>query len=481
MAKHYPNILFIMSDQHNARCVGYEGHPDVKTPNLDRMARNGVQFRRAYSASPECMPSRISFFTGLYPHTHGIYTNTNEEIPDFISLADYLRSERGYRTGAVGKWHLGDWKGCGFEHVVPGAGSPWENRYARYLRDNGVEKQNVDVVDCQAGQVDMHYEDTRASWTGRETIEMIEKLKDGPFFIYSSYGPPHNPYEVPADNPFPYDPGKITLPPYDIRRFRNRPFSWRRGVENIWHVEAAGEEKIREALANYYSLISMVDDNIGKAVAFLDELGLLEDTIIIYAADHGDFAGEHGQMAKNAPGGYEALFRIPLLFYWKGHFGKEVCYNMVQNVDLFPTVCELLELDVPMRVQGESFAPILKDSKYTCGFPFRRKEKVFFDTPLYKTVRTPTRKLTFCFDGQIRGEMYNVDEDPWETEDVFEDPRYREERARLTEELLSWLISTEQPEVWSEAELPMPPFPYFQKNPEFRHPRPQKGDRLRGD
>lgn len=463
-----PNILFIISDQHNARCVGYENHPDVKTPNLDTLARNGVQFRRAYTTKAECMPSRITFLTGLYPHTHGIYANTNDRISDLPSLAALLRDKAGYRTGAVGKWHMGDWRTSGFEDIVPQV-SPWGNRYVEDLEARGVPIEEPDIVECYTGQTDMCYEDTEPRWVGRETNKMIDRLGDEPWFIYCSYEPPHDPYKVPKDNPFPYDPNEIELPPYDIDHFRTKPFSWRRGVENLWHAGAAGEPKVREALANYYSLISMVDDNIGRTIRHLEERGLLDNTIVIYTSDHGDFAGEHGQIGKNAPGAYESLYRIPMLFYWKGRFGREVSYNMVDNVDFFPTICGLLGLDVPMHAQGESFHSVLMASDTNCGYPSPRKEKVFFDEPFLKTVRTPTRKLTFSFAGEKKGEMYDLELDPGETRNVYDDPHYREDRSKLTEDILAWLISTEQPEVWEELRFPMPPFRWYRMNPRFRH------------
>ena len=461
-----PNILFIMADQHNARCTGYEGHPDVRTPNLDNLVGDGVAFRRAYTCKAECMPSRMSFFTGLYTHCHGITGNIDSEIPDYPSIVEQLRTEAGYRTGAVGKWHIGDWKTCGFEDRVLAAGNRWGNAYQQYLAEKCLEPAKLDKRRCDAGCTGLTYEDSQTVWGARQTMTMIDRLaeSDKPFFLWSSYSPPHNPYAVPVDNPFPYDPEEITLPPDDSRLYRMKPLSWRRGNENVWTREAVGEAKFREALANYYSLISMVDDAVGMTVAHLEKRGLLENTIIVYTADHGDFAGEHAMMGKNTPGPYEPLYRIPFVWYWKGRFGMDHVYNLTEVVDFYPTICELAGLPIPRHCQGESLARRLLGSGSAWGFRQPRRRKVFFDEPFVKTVRTLDRKLAFVADGENYGELYDLEKDPYESHNLYNDPAYRQDRLELTEALLDWKIRCEQPVHWAKISgYPETPFRWFRK------------------
>jgi arylsulfatase A-like enzyme len=441
----------------------------VRTPHLDRLAQSGVSFRHAYTPIAICVPSRIAIMTGAYPHTNGVYTNNikNGVRLPFLSMFEYLRRQCGYRTGITGKKHIGDWECSGLELE--------RCDYTGYLKERGLletyqaEVKN-NIVDYLSAQSQISYADSEAVWVGTQTIEMIDELADEPFFIWCNPEPPHPPLLVSHDSPFTYDPDTISLPENRLDSTR-QPDLLRAGVESIWNSEVSGEEKLRQALARYYSLISAVDDNVGRIIAHLEARGLMENTLVIFSSDHGDFAGEYGMIAKNALGPRECLHRVPLLCYWRGHFGLERAGGFVETIDLFPTLCDLLDIEIPPSVQGESFAAILRGSATASNPIFTGKDKVFFDGAFAKTIRNHRYRLTYQWDGSARGQLYDLQRDPHETLDVFDDPQYRAVRERLIHEILNWLIATEQPVGWNAESTRTPPSRWYRENPMLQRHR----------
>ena len=480
--KKKPNILWIMSDQVNADCLGCYGSKDCKTPNIDKLAEHGVRFDRAYTTSAICMPSRLTYLSGQYAKTHGFTYNTNTDNPDpRLAITNYLRDKAGYSSGAVGKMHIGGWDAQIFDNTAFSFGSTQPNKYRQYLKDQGLfEKETAwtkdDYVHFMLSQSGVPYEHSQPVWTAKKTNEMIDGFKE-PFFLWTSFSKPHAPYNLPPDPPVKYDPASLTLPPIDIGAYHSKPFSARLGVENIWDIESAGEEKFREGLAAYYTLISMTDDAIGRIYRHLEEKKLLEDTVIIYCSDHGDFAGEHGQIAKNTVGGgHEPIFRVPLICYWKGHTGKEVVRSLVDNTDFFPTVCDLVGVDTPAWVQGESYArPVVMSGSTGCAPPFEGKDSILMEYyGVHKTVRTQNHKLSYCFDGAERGEMYDLVKDPNEFNNLFDSPEHRHVRERLLRTLVNNLIKTEQPKCWAPC-TKRPDWRWYKQFPESMPEKPQTG------
>jgi arylsulfatase A-like enzyme len=211
----------------------------------------------------------------------------------------------------------------------------------------------------------------------------------------------------------------------------------------------------------------MMDAGVGRLMDYLRDRGLLENTIVVYCADHGDFGGEKGQIGKNALGGYEPVYRVPLMWSWEGQFGKDVVREMVENVDFFPTVCDLAGVDVPAKVQGESYAHPLRWSAAASDHrPFEGKESVFLqDNAVLKTVRTRTHKLSYRFDGQSeKGELYDLTTDPYERVNLFDDPAYAHVQEKLLRKIINHMIRTEQPRSYAESRKAAPPWRWFQKN-----------------
>ncbi|MCD6220528.1 sulfatase-like hydrolase/transferase, partial [Candidatus Calescamantes bacterium] len=199
--KKKPNILFIMDDEHNARCLSCEGHPDVKTPNLDKLAEGGVRFTRAFAQGAICVPSRVSFFTGQYLSTHGIFGNGGWLPPEVLSLAYYLKEKAGYQTGAVGKLHLPRWKtdGLDYKKLCDDADVDMNEKtdYQCYLEEHGFGKyyrkyENYEFFMAYISQIPEEHSLER--WTADQAIEFIEKRNpEKPFFLWMSFERPHAP------------------------------------------------------------------------------------------------------------------------------------------------------------------------------------------------------------------------------------------------------------------------------------------------
>ena len=456
-----PNVLMIMTDQHHASCVGYRGHPDVRTPNIDRLAEGGVRFDDAFTVHGTCVPSRVSYLTGQYPHTTGVFGSDRKAVPaSLLSLAAYLRNF-GYTTGLVGKKHLPHWATDGFEYerVCYHSDAPTrENHYYNYLKRLGLHAAYDGLGDIEKfclGDEVIPVEHSLETWTGDEALRYLDEAGDKPFFLQVSFERPHPPLTVPPGCPFTYDPSSLTLP--ENREEVESAFFFDRNVELLWTSSHHGEDTLRLALAKYYALISLIDHNIGRIIERLEARGLRERTIVVFCADHGDFAGEYSRMAKGFP--YDALHRIPFVWNWPGRLREgKVVEGFAENVDFFPTICGLLGARTPPTVQGQDLTPVVT------GDAAPERDAVFYESIGVKTVRTKTHKLNYAFTGEGEvGELYDLGRDPHEYHNVYNDPAHREVRETLERRLLDWWIATQQPANFAASSESCPDSRWFRE------------------
>ncbi|MCP5115255.1 MAG: sulfatase-like hydrolase/transferase, partial [bacterium] len=331
-----PNVLLVHCDQLHHAAFGAAGNPVIKTPNIDRLAREGVRFTHAVCPTPFCSPTRASQLTALYPHKHGITYNVGDPErglnPDIPSTEQALH-ENGYEVSQFGKWHLGD-----KTRLAPYAGEP-EMRYKRHaaevLKDmpappegpisrvgrpifpvEAVRKANA-LYDGKGpsntwiGRTDVPLEHIEESWIADEAIRSLRAVAGKPFFLTVSFPAPHALWVI--DDPYysMYERSRIPLP--KNRRFvedvdRTTP-AWRFG-------QLLGEDGLREYLGVYYGMVSMVDANLGRILDELRRLGQDRNTLIIFTADHGDMQGGHGMYDKTTFSMYEETTRIPLLLHY---------------------------------------------------------------------------------------------------------------------------------------------------------------------
>ncbi|MEK6647204.1 MAG: sulfatase-like hydrolase/transferase [Candidatus Firestonebacteria bacterium] len=464
-----PNVLFIMDDQHNAKYLGCAGHPTVKTPNIDSLANEGVRFTNAFCQTGICTPSRVSFLTGLYTHTHKVYGN-GPGIPEtLLSIGSYLQ-EYGYQTFASGKLHLPGWKGNGFQKFIESGLEP-NSSYGKYLEKLNL-KDKMDyfgipspdnptfpsyTVVCSKSRIPVEH--SLSSFEASEMIRFIEKRdKSKPFFGWLTFTHPHEPFPLPEPYASMYRLKDILLPPFKKEWWDKIPpeqkeWAITRGYDNF------SEEELKICIAFYCGLISLVDWNIGRVLKRLKELGLEEDTVVIFSSDHGDFAGEHGWINKGF--NYDAINKIPMILKFPKKFVKgEVRQQLVESVDIFPTICEVAKIPVPVTyptrqenfvvpvVQGKSLLPLLlKDGGAISG-----KEEIFTEWLFAKTVRTKRYKLVFPSSNFIQmsgkpftGELYDLEKDPFEWSNLYYEKKYSKIHRELEYKILSFFMKTEIP------------------------------------
>ena len=448
-----PNVLWLMSDQHNANCTGYAGHPDVRTPNLDRVAAGGVNFSDAFCNNPICAPSRVSFITGQYCHTHGLLSNDNRSItePNLDSVASVFR-RYGYQTALIGKSHMVPaWDAESFEFrrytdlIDASAMDPTTNHYFKYLCDLGLEdyyeegtaKPGQDhTLDGQRAAA-LPYEHSIERFTGNETLNFLQgRDRDRPFFVQMSFQRPHGPITPAREHFDRYDPDTLTLPAnardWLENRFEGKPgFMVERLRRGCRYPLAADESALRRVLASYYALISCIDDEIGRVLDQLEQTGDLDNTIVFYTADHGDFAGEHGLFHKNF-GIYDSIHRIPFLLNWPGGPEGVGCEEIVESVDWYPTVCALCGVPVPDGREGSNLLPVV-------GGEAAWKEAAFCEWGHCSAVRTAHHRLVFYRDSG-EGELYDHRDDPGEAANRWSDPDYQSVKVELLQRLLSFTM-----------------------------------------
>lgn len=374
-----PNILLIYADQMRYDCAGFSGNPDVKTPNIDRLANEGVCFDEAFTSYPLCTPFRGSLLTGKYAHQVGLYSNHFPINPDQPSLAPIL-NEAGYKSGYIGKWHLYGGPKPGF--VPPGPDRMGFDHFVGYNRGH----YYTDAIFYRDTDQPYRCKRYEPDFQTDHTIEFMESARDSgdPFLAYVCFGPPHFPMDMPEHWRNMYDPDKITLPKgtpnpeLQKRRAQERTAQEFDGDNNFGEqsktdkiegqdTEVESEAQIRKFVAEYYGMISSVDFNVGRLLNWLDAQDLAKDTIVVFFSDHGDMLGQHGAYCGLKRQAYRAAAQVPLLVRYPAQFaaGKRVSSLVDVAVDTMPTLLETCDETIPDSVQGISYLSLLKGNSDT--------------------------------------------------------------------------------------------------------------------
>ena len=478
-----PNVLLLFSDQHNAGVMGCEGHKTVRTPHLDALAGQGVRFSRAYCPDGICVPSRTAMFTGLYPRTTGVLYNADAppEPSGLLTLHKLLRSN-GYRTGCFGKMHLprglreGGWDNSAT--TISPKQDPTDENYWDWVRKRGQYESHVrDFTGSHAAPLMAHVSQTRpenrtTAYAAGKTVEFLRRCKQGgpstgsgqakPFFCWCSFIYPHQPY-----TPLPrwaglYDVDKIALPANLSEPVEHLPpalRNWRQNTTPPWNCATAAKDHAiyRRYVAYYYALVSEIDHHIGAVLAELKRLGLADNTIVIYASDHGDFVAAHGMVEKCAVGHnvYEDTLRVPLIFRWPGRIkAAAVRDDLVSLIDLYPTILDLTGVSRPAKARkldGVSLARMLRSGKPRGGEPLR--EYVVSENWSQIAVIGRRYKLGVWQDPGTRyarwdfrrhGPMlFDRQADPLETKNLAGTGALAEQEKRMRDFLARWLRKTD--------------------------------------
>lgn len=380
-----PNVLLLFSDQHNATALGCMGHPLVQTPSLDALAKRGTLFRRAYCQDGICVPSRTSMLTGLYPRTTGCLDNPNNPVhPERYPLLHHLLRGQGYLTGCFGKRHLPtNSMSMGWDRSATTINpklDPSDENYREWIEKRGqLEAYNRDFGGSKSDDLMCHIsslkeENRLDAYAAAKSIEFLQQAKEAgkPFFCWTSMHFPHQPY-TPAPRwaeRYPVDkmplPGNVNQP---VEQLPPLLQNWRRQTKPPWNCGKAAQEPdlYKRYIAYYYALTSEVDHCCGLVLKELERLGLADNTLVIYAADHGDFVAHHGMVEKCALGHnvYEDTLRVPIIVSWPKRLAQgQVRDDLVELLDLYPTVQELVGLERPNGAEvpplaGRSLVPTL--------------------------------------------------------------------------------------------------------------------------
>jgi len=483
-----PNVLLLMCDQLTASVLSCYGGP-VSTPNIDRIAAEGVQFQEATCPTPFCSPTRASILTGMYPHAHGIVSNCihvpgpgrQEGITADDVTTEGLLHAAGYATHFYGKWHLlgktlpyfPDMFTPGFEYTREMAGTfqkvrsgdraDWMQWYTWALPVE-IDPEFQKAVDTLAGRWDDKYYAEFITKMGRLelplaenfdarvcdlVVERIEACREKPFMITCSLNAPHDPNVVPSPYYEAFPPNKIELPANRHTREKRFDGQWSRQI-----IADLGEPGLREFLRVYYGMVKMVDDQVGRVLEALDDRGLTDKTVIVFTADHGDMAGGHGLVWKSTDAFYDEVARVPLLIRYPRRFKPQQSDMAVDLTDLMPTLLDLTAQPVPEQAQGQNLVPFLSGKRDPSeARPFSFSERVGRNPKGLRRVE-PGARGSFMIRGQgwkyvryPKGEeyLYHLAEDPDETRNLAADPTRRARRNDLAAEMNAWLHRTGWP------------------------------------
>lgn len=439
-----PNILLVHSDQHRYDCVGANGHPLVQTPNLDRLAAEGVSFRHAFTPSPVCTPARNSLLYGAWPTRHLAIANRGTEAgrPAVEGLPTFSQAlaGAGYHLSHVGKWGIaGDPLHAGFHHYTPGLGyRAWR------------EAQGFPPVPSEGGWLggcDPHVEPEQ-SQVGWEAGHVIERLRAAagtqPFLIrWDPYGP-HLPNVVPEPYFSLYPPDRIAPWPSFPDPLEGKPFIQKQ-MRRTWGVDRWQWSDWAPVVSCYLAQITLMDAQIGRVLAELDDLGLTRDTMVIYTCDHGDLCGGHGMMDKHHVM-YDDVVRVPLIVRWPAGANAGVESNdfVSHEMDLAATFCDVAGLEPPETFQGHSLLPILRGQG-------RRQERLAFATyhgsqfGLYSSRMVRTDRWKYVWNATAEDELYDLNSDPAELHNLAADPAADGAAATLRSQLVAWMEETTDP------------------------------------
>lgn len=347
------NILFLMTDQHRFNAMGHAGDPYAVTPHLDGLAATGAYLRRTYCQNPVCVPSRNSILLGRYSHSTGVRTNGNRSPRDQASFTQVMR-ENGFRTACFGKLHvLGrddlDWDVLNPKRewpprkMIPGRPTMHTSRF-----------QGGQPL----GQPAPFNLESHREWRAKEqTIEFMKANRDRRWFIQCSLPKPHPAFQPPQRHWDRIDRSKLVIPRYPKNDLDDvNPKHWQSMIQR--KVDDLTDDQVLDAMQGYYGNIAFCDDMFGEVLAALDALGLREDTLILFTADHGEMLYDHRLWTKFTF--FEQSVCVPLMFSWPGQVaGGRVTDALVEHIDLFPTLMDFLGIETPASVQGRSLVPLL--------------------------------------------------------------------------------------------------------------------------
>ena len=426
------NVVFILSDDHRYDAMSFLGHQFAQTPVMDSLAKNGAYVKNALVTTALCSPSRASILTGLYTFRHRVIDNNRPIPPGTVYFPQYLQNA-GYATGFIGKWHMGgesDKPQPGWDRWVSFAGQ------GEYLPPTPDYTLNVDGARVkQKGYITTELTDYAIDWLKQQ------KPAEKPFFLYLSHKAVHANFtpEEKYENSFkdltfkrPASELETASDPLKPRWLREQRNSWH-GVDFPYHSEL----DIELYYKRYCETLRSVDDSIGRVLQQLKDMGIYEETLVIYMGDNGFMFGEQGLIDKRVA--YETSMRVPMLAQCPAIIkGGTVLDEMIANIDVGPTIMEAMALKTPPHMDGKSFLPLVRGE----SIPWREQflyvyywEKNFPQTPTTFALRTPQAKYITYYGLWDSDELYDLTKDPGESRNLINDPAHAAKAKRMEDKL----------------------------------------------
>ena len=438
------NVLVITSDEHNAKLMGCAGNAVIRTPAMDRLAREGTQFTRAYCADPICAPTRQSFMTGNYPQEHGQFTNSHVFNENVRTWGNHFH-DHGYATACIGKTHTNneEYK-FGFDYRSRG-----ERGGSRKVWDPEDKKAYDASPDTRfSGMVLETPERDHDGAVAEDSLRWLKQNRGKKFFLHASFVKPHWPWDAPRDFYHMYDPAKIDFPKL-IAGDLDDDWGPRKVYEN-WSWNKITERMHRIYRARYYGSLSWLDSNVGRLLAALDEMKLAERTLVVYTTDHGDMAGEKGMWLKSNM--FDSSARLPLLFRMPGVVpaGKKSS-ELFNHVDLFPTLAGLAGAasGLPGNITGKDLSQAVLGKGKGRDITFSvHGVRAWNEPPQQVMARSPRWKFIWYAHAEERDRMvlYDMEKDPEEIANVASRPENKAVVAEHRKAVEGFLAGLKKPE-----------------------------------
>ena len=435
-----PNILWICTDQQRWDTIHALGNEHIRTPNIDRLCMEGVAFTHAHCQNPICTPSRASFLTGMYPRYLNACTNGNESWQDEAPLVTKTLAGAGYDCGLAGKFHLSaahnrieprpddgyrvfDWS----HH--PHDSWPQGHAYNDWLKSQGVDH---DTTKQRLGHIPAEFHQT--TWCADRAIDFMQEERSRPWLFSFNCFDPHPPLDPPLDYLNRFDLDALPLPRLTDGMLQEEARLAAAGVNFQSQPRRIPADKARLNLAQYWAMIELIDENVGRMLTALEESGQRENTVVIFTSDHGHMTGDHGLVNKGCRF-YEGLVRVPLILSSPGRFQSDLRSDaLVELVDIAPTLLELAGLQAPDGMHGRSLLPILTGE----AAPDSHRESVrcsYTETlqgpRSWGTMIRDRRYKLINYHGAGMGQLFDLDADPAENRNLWDDADHAATRSEL--------------------------------------------------
>ena len=463
-----PNLLVLWTDEQRADTMAAYGNRRIHAPSLNRLAAESFVFRNATVSQPVCTPSRSTVMTGLWPHQCGCTAN-NIPLPAATPCLPQLLADPDYRTAYMGKWHLGDeifaqhglaeWVSIEYYRAYYSQGRDRSRKpdYHHWLEELGYKPDRKGAF-SRGFAARRPIEHCKPKFLELRACDFLRRHRREPWVLYVNFLEPHMPFFGPLDEEHSLD--EVALPTnFDDPLEDNEPLRYRLARESCIARYGESAEQIRKLIRRYWGLVTQVDRSVGAILATLDELGLADDTLVVYTSDHGDMMGSHRMVEKCVM--YQEAVRVPWLMRvpWLGR-EQRIIEHPVSQIDLVPTVLDLLGSRAGEGLPGHSLVPVLQGGKpaedhvfieWTPGQGALRHEKatkLASRDEIARVARENTRTVIspdgwkLCLSDRDKSQLFHLATDPGETTNLFDTGKHQPVVARLTERIHRWQEQT---------------------------------------